>query len=36
MEQAAQNVKKIKYALKVFLIENSFYSVEEYFNMNDK
>jgi hypothetical protein len=35
MKQAAQNVKKFKYALKVFLIENSFYTVEEYFNMND-
>jgi hypothetical protein len=36
MKQAAQDVKKFKYALKVFLIENSFYSVKEYFNMNDK
>jgi hypothetical protein len=36
MKQAAQDVKKFKYALKIFLIENSFYSVEEYFNMNDK
>jgi hypothetical protein len=36
MKQAAQDVKKCKYALKVFLIGNSFYSVEEYFNLNDK
>jgi hypothetical protein len=36
MKEAAQDVKKFKYALKVFLIENSFYYVEEYFNMNDK
>jgi uncharacterized protein YaaR (DUF327 family) len=36
MNQADQDVKKFKYALKVFLIENSFYSVEEYFSMNDK
>jgi hypothetical protein len=36
MKQAAQDVKKFKYSLKVLLIENSFYSVEEHFNMNDK
>jgi hypothetical protein len=36
MKQASQDVKKFKYELKAFLIKNSFYSVEEYFNMNDK
>jgi hypothetical protein len=36
MKQAALDVKKFKYALKLFLIKNSFYSVEECFNMNDK
>jgi hypothetical protein len=35
MKQTAQDVKKFKYGLKVFN-RKSFYSVEEYFNMNDK
>jgi hypothetical protein len=33
IKQAAHNIKKFKHTLKAFLITNSFYSVDEYFNI---
>jgi hypothetical protein len=33
IKQAAHDIKKFKHILKAFLITNSFYSVEEYFNI---
>jgi hypothetical protein len=33
IKQAAHDIKKFKHTLKAFLITNSFYSVDEYFNI---
>jgi hypothetical protein len=36
IKKVAHNINKFKHELRKFLMENSFYSVEEYFDRNNK
>jgi hypothetical protein len=36
IKQVAHNINKFKHKLRKFLIANSFYSVDEYFDWNNK
>jgi hypothetical protein len=36
IKEVAHNINKFKYELRQFLMENSFYSVEEYIDWNSK
>jgi hypothetical protein len=36
IRKVAHNINKFKYELRKFLMENSFYSIEEYIDRNNK